>query len=502
MPRDHSPILIDEFNGLWKRGDAESCPIDHFTDTNNIQYSQSSFKTRDGIDTYVAYPDVRRMYTFITQSDERILVLDGLGNIYDNKSSTPYVPILSITGMTDFAMLSYAGRAYINPNDGYSGLQNEHIYVYLGDGTTARKAGGDPPVDADGVIVASAGATGNVEAGVHIFAVVYETNTGFLTKIGPDTLTEFTASGTTKVDLSNISVSPNTYVVARHIVATRAIDPLLYTGDTRGYQFFFVPEGKIDDNTSTTKTVNFFDADLLNDASHLLDILSQIPAGVNFTLYHNRLISIAEYGDPSNKEEVGNISLARVSYPGEPEAFDAVSGLIIAPIDGNPLTNCQEYRDVLYLFKRTRTFAYTDNGDDPSGWPLVIIDNGIGAALRGIATILDSAGVNIDFLAIISLNGIIMFNGSYIKPETSWKIRDLWLSIPKSSINSLQILNDTLLQRFYITLPNAQMLLGDYTNGLDAEKIKWATWSFDVLTTSIAFVEINKLLIGSAVPTP
>ena len=498
--RDHQPILLDEFNGLWKRGDPESCPIDHFSDANNIQFIQSGFETRDGIDTYSAYPDVRRMYIFVKPSGESLLILDGLGNIYDTGSATPFMPILTISGMTDFAMISFAGRAYINPNNGVTGLQNEHIYVYLGDGTAARKAGGVAPVDADGALAAAAGAAGNVEAGVHIFGVVYETDTGFLTKIGPDTLPAFTASGTTKVDLSNIPVSPNSYVVARHIVATKAIDPNFYTGDTRGYQFFFVPDGKINDNTATTLTVNFFDADLLDDAGHLLDILEDIPAGVNFTLYHNRLVSIAEYGDVTDPDQVGNMSLARVSYPGEPEAFDSVSGLIIAPIDGNPLTNCQEYRDVLYLFKRTRTFSYTDNGDDPSGWPLIIIDNGIGAALHGIATILDSAGVNIDYLGIISLNGIIAFNGSYIKPELSWKIRDLWLSIAKTALNGLQILNDTLLQRLYITLPSKRILLGDYSNGLDAEKIRWAPWSFDVETTSIAFVEINKLLIGSKTP--
>jgi hypothetical protein len=45
--RDHEPIVLEEFNGLWKRGDPESCPIDHFPDGENFQSIESGFETRD-----------------------------------------------------------------------------------------------------------------------------------------------------------------------------------------------------------------------------------------------------------------------------------------------------------------------------------------------------------------------------------------------------------------------------------------------------------------------
>lgn len=250
---DHSPIVINEFNGLWKRGDADSTPLDHFSDCNNVAFIQGGFKWRDGIDTYLPIDDVKRIYTFTKTTGQSLLILNGSGEFID--SDFPTAPFLTVTDTTDFGFIQFDGRAYITPCDGNTGIENEFVYVYLGDGTTARKAAGAKPT---GTMVAANSATaGNVEAGIHVFAVVYETDTGFLTAIGPDTLPIVNADGTKKVDLSAIPVSPDTFVVKRHLVATKLILPSFYTGDTRGYQFFFLPDGVINDNTTTTLTVNF-----------------------------------------------------------------------------------------------------------------------------------------------------------------------------------------------------------------------------------------------------
>ena len=39
--RDHKPFVIEQFGGLWARGDAESCPSDHLIQADNIQYFHS-----------------------------------------------------------------------------------------------------------------------------------------------------------------------------------------------------------------------------------------------------------------------------------------------------------------------------------------------------------------------------------------------------------------------------------------------------------------------------
>jgi len=195
-----------------------------------------------------------------------------------------------------------------------------------------------------------------------------------------------------------------------------------------------------------------------------------------------------------------NRSLARVSFPGEPEAISKVDGLIIAPLDGNALTNCQEFRDVLYLFKMTRTLGYSDNNDRPATWSEEIVDQGVGAPVHGIGAVLDSGGVNIDYLLIADWSGFMLFNGTYARPELSWKIENFWMSLARNDFRYVQIANDSLSKKVWITLPppyQHMMLHADYGNGIDAKNIRWARWSFDVKLSTIAMIDTNKLVMGA-----
>ena len=614
--RDHEPIVIEDFNGLWRRGDRDSVPLDHFADCDNIQFIHSGFKTRDGLNTYRAVADVVRLYTYTMQEGQSLLLLTATGDIYHSiDETTLHGPILSIPAMTDFGFVAYNGRAYITPFHTITimglnrqvGLPDEFVYVYKGDGTPARKAAGEPPVngnllsftvfnsqvdgkvdkgihlfaasidgsalgpevfpvvnapggkqievinlptrptaatrtiyatkyinpkdynpdqtsytyyevititdptivnlklsfsDAELTVAATAGSnpptigglnaknstvSGYNDPGFHLFAIVYETDTGFLTAPGPEIFAGLTTVNLKQaIEITNIPVSPDDFVVKRHIVATKVIPN--YNGDQKGYQFFFVPEGTVDDNCEVVKTISFYDADLLQDASHLIDNFSEIPALVGLNTYHGRMI-----GWTSDED----ISLVRVSAIGEPEAISQVDGLLIFPLDGNPITNGQEFRDVLYIFKKARTVAYTDNGDVPSSWPMVYIDQGIGASVHGVATVLDSGGINIDYLLITDFSGVMVFNGAYARPELTWKIADLWFELDRNDFNLIQIYDDSLEQLIFITLPEGTMLMGDYKNGLDAKSIRWTPWSFDVKATTITLIENNKLIIGS-----
>lgn len=624
--RDHEPEVIEEFNGLWKRGDEDTCPLDHFPDCNNIQFFESGFETRDGLDTFVAKGNVLRIYNYKLQTGESLLILDTNGDIYHallDPAETVYGPILHVNGMTDFGFYSMFGRAYITPfatftdPNGISyqkGLQNEFLYVYKGDGTAARKAAGNPPTNSDdtplvafnstvdglidkgihvfavtfsdgvgdstalgptvlpviyapggkeaivnnvpiggigitqrkiwatkaidpkdwnpdtssytyflvkiindnstenttvsfadidltvpfvagalqnptsgGITAKNSATDGFCDLGLHIIGVVYETDTGFLTAPGPEVLAVQTFVNLNKaVDIAGIPVSPDSFVTKRHLVASKAIQN--YNGDDDGYQLFFIPEGTIENNIDTTKTVSFYDIDLLEDASYLIDNFSEIPAGVCLTEYQGRLVLTTPFTD---------ISLAHLSAPGEPEAIDQVDGHIIMPLDGNPITNAQEFRQILYTFKKTRTTAWNDNGDVPSTWLPTTLDQGIGASVHGIAQVLDSGGVNVEFLLVVYFGGIYLFNGAYASHPLTFKIDDFWFELERDDFRNIQILNDSLTAIIYITLPDKRMLTGDYTNGLDPKSIKWGKWSFDIETTTIALIETNTLVIGA-----
>lgn len=496
--RDHSGIIIGEFNGYYNRGDAETVPIDHFIEVSNIRFVESGFETRFGIDLYqspvgIALDNVLRIHPYTMQTQQTLLVLTTGGNIHHVVSPTVvHMNILQKAAMTDFNVVSFAGRAYITPffTNGSSqevGLQNEFLYVYLGLGAVARKAGASPPTGT--ALVAVNATAGFSDLGFKVFAVVYETDTGYLTAPGPAIFATATSSNELLgFDISNIPVSPDTFVTKRHIIATKSI--IDYNGDQDGYQFFFVPGGNIDNNIATTKHVNFFDIDLLEDASHLLDNFSNIPAGVGLTLYHNRLVLTTTFTD---------ISVAYVSHPGEPEAIDQVDGLLIVPLDGLPLTNCQEFRDILYLFKRTRTVGYSDNQDVPGTWQSFIVDEGIGAPVHGVATVLDSGGVNVDYLLIADYSGIMLFNGAYTRPELSWKIRNFWFDLDRTQFREIELVNDSINEILYCVLPDNTILVGNYQNGLNPKRIRWSKWNFTFPITSMELIDTSTVLIGGTV---
>jgi len=628
--RDHKPIVLEAFNGLWKRGDDDSCPIDHFTEAENISYIQGGFRTRDGLDTFGGIGNVVRLYNYTMQEGQSLLILNEDGEIFHAVSETlVYGPILSISGMQDFGMVSIAGMAYITPitrsitSQGQTrevGMEGEFVYVYKGKGEVARKAAGFSPVqdatnphlvaynssvkgvidegihiiavsfsdgggestaagpeikpiiyavgeqqayvqnipiggggtterhiymskaidpelyiqgqanglagiyelflakvipdnttisdiidiaDADlivpfaagglpnptagGIVASNTDNEGYCDIGLHVIGVVYETDTGYLTAPGPEVMAvQSFVNENRSILVKNIPTTGDPSVVKRHLVSSKAI--LNYNGDDLGYQLYFIPDATLEDDDATELEISYYDIDLLDDASHLIDNFEEIPAGVTLTTYKGRMVLSTTHKD---------ISICYLSAPGEPEAIDQVDGIIIVPLDGNPVTNAQEFRDVLYLFKQTRTYAVNDNGDVPSTWQPFAIDQGIGASVHGIGTVLDSGGVNIEYLLIVDYSGLMVFNGTYARPELTWKIQDAWLAMDRAFFGLIQIMNDSLNQLIYITLPSKRMFHANYANGLDAKNIRWAHWRFDIETTSIALINTDTLIIGA-----
>jgi hypothetical protein len=501
--RDHVPVTLDTFNGLYQRGDRDNTPLDHFQDCDNCKaIGEASFGTRDGIgisqNVLVPLSNVKRIYNYPTNTGNTKIVLTydsltGMGSIHHVvDATTTFGPLLTIAGMTDFAFLPYAGRGYISPFTTYviggmnveKGLQNEFLYVYAGDGTAARKAAGSQLA---GTPTVANGAAGHTDAGFHVFGFVSETISGYLTP--PSAFVTFTTSPANSVSFGNIPTSGDPNVTKRHLVASKVITN--YNGDPTGFQLFFVPNATINNNTDTfLNNISFFDADLLDDASHLLDNYSEIPAGAALNLYHDRLCLYATYTD---------ISIGLVSQIGEPEAISQIDGIIVVPPDGNPITNGAELRDILYVFKRSKTVSFTDNGDEPSTWPLVVVDKALGVPVHGIATVLDSGESSVDFLICTTYQGVTLFNGKYINPELSWKVEQFWRNQDRTEFRKIQLVNAPVQKEIYIVLPDNTLLVGNYANGMDPKKIRWWPWSYDITVNTIAVVDINTIVLGAEI---
>lgn len=372
--------------------------------------------------------------------------------------------------------------AYIGDLVTQKGLEGEFLYVYAGDGTPARKAAG---AGMTGTMSIANGVAGHTDPGLHVFGIVSQTVSGY--NAPPSLLKSFTTAAGNSVSFGAIPTSGDPNVVKRLLVATKVIEG--FNGDLEGSEFFFVPDAVINNNSDTfLNNISFYDDDLLADASDLLDNYTTIPAGAVLNFYHNRLCLSATFTD---------ISLMLVSQPGEPEAISQIDGLIVVPLDGNPITNAQEMRDVLYIFKRSKTTSYADNGDVPSSWPASVIDEALGTSVHGIATVLDSGSSSIDFLIIATYQGISQFNGRFVTPELSYKIEEFWHNLDRNAFGNIQIINAPIQKAIYLVLPTSQMLIGNYSNGLDWKNIRWSPWTFRMGINTIAIQNIDEIILGA-----
>ena len=480
MPnRNAEGIVLGDVNGLYNRSlFHDSIPTDHLAVADNIIYGESGWRTRPGCRERFYVGTIRRFYHYNRLNEvPRLLILNESNQLFD--STDLLRPILNLPSMPDFSVAQYYNNIFITPHNRNTGIEGESVYIY--DGTTCRKAGGTAP--SGSMFAVESIESGHVEAGIHLFAVAFETASGYITKPGPALYPYYEASGTRKAYITSVPIGPPG-TIARRILATKRIPATgvgAYNGNQTGYEFFFVPTGRMAENAITDVHLDFYDADLLLSADYLFDLMDTIPAGVGLTTYQNSLIVWGEFNDPST---------VRVSKQNEPETFDAVEGLMtIAPNESGGVKNCIEFRDLLYMMKSYRTYAVSrdlTNPESPTFWRIISIDEGIGTECFGIGSILDVQGPNTDSFALVAFSGIYRFNGVYGQPEFSWKIDSLWHEIDRARFDEIQVYNDVVANLIYIFLPDSTILVADYRNGFSHESIRWARWTFPWRITAIS----------------
>ena len=141
--------------------------------------------------------------------------------------------------------------------------------------------------------------------------------------------------------------------------------------------------------------------------------------------------------------------------------------------------------------------AFTDNGDEPSTWPLVDVDAALGTRPHGVSQFLNSATQSVDFLVVATYQGISLFTGGYQTPELSWKIESLWKSFDRTLFGNIQIVNNAVKKRLYIVTPERYLLVGFWQNGMNPKSIQWEPWTFVQPINTIAVTTIDEDILGS-----
>jgi hypothetical protein len=332
---------------------------------------------------------------------------------------------------------------------------------------------------------------GYIEQGVHKFAVCYETATGFITAPGIEFYDPVGGTfdfspliihcpGEKQLTLSTVPLGSNgtgttPAIIARYILATRADEE----------EFFFVPNGVISDNSSTSITISFYDSDLIESADYLFDIHNYVPAGLGICMYGTRL---AVWGFASPDQ-----ILLRISRSGDLETFSQLDGFtLVGQNDKYAIEECFELNNIIYILKSKGAYgAQDDFTNEPASWSApVLIDGGISAKYGSVSKLPNLSGSTTKNRVLIAdSSGLLVFDGVFRRPELSWKINSIWNRINKTYFYKIQIFDDPINKRIYIAVPldaatePDYVLYGDYSECgqyPDHKNIKWTLWQFNV----------------------
>lgn len=474
----HIPVTIDEWKGMYTRGVSDSSPKGYFLDSLNVKFHEQDVYTRDGSTLLLTIPNIVRFSVYKRLGETvRHIYLNTGGQLYD--SLFPNTPIWTDATFVDFSGLNFNNRFYITPHNRTSGITGKSVLVYDGSGT-ARLACGAAPVGFT-LGAANSGVSGNVEAGTHVFAVAFESSSGFITAPGPTLFATVTAAGHFSVDLSALPALPAGMVAVR-VVATKAIQT--YNGNQLGYRFYLVSTangGRITGGAATGR-VSFFDAELTADATYLFNNRATIPAGVCICNYNGRMCIAGNPADPHS---------VYISKPYDPEQMNVLTGFItVDPFEsGAGITNLASFRGNFVVAKSHRIYQTTDNQADPVTWNTALpVDQGAGTECFGIGSILDSKGQQTDRLFMADRSGLLLYEGYVKRPECSWLVEDTWDRINKAVFNLIQICIDPETKSIYVTVPLdgsltiSHILYGYYgaaygPYGFDSKEIKWTLWT-------------------------
>ena len=256
----------------------------------DIEFFPGGIRTRAGLVSQFlglsGAPQVNGLKTYINASlVPQLIVFDSLGNL--SKETSPGVLSDLASGEVGanlyMASTTIFGREYMAFGDGALGQDLPRQF----DGVNFDRVSQVGP--GEGPSVADSGTAGNISPGAHQCAVIFVTRQGFWTAPSPPVT--WTAVGSFQVSVTNIPTGPSN-VIGRLLAFTASA----------GDDFYHVPATMaINDNTTTSLTVDFTDTILLSGTS--MDYLfSQIELQeqLGVASYAERLFWWGERGNMDN----------------------------------------------------------------------------------------------------------------------------------------------------------------------------------------------------------
>ena len=285
-----SPLPLNAFGSWVTLLDTSDVPAGLSPSLGDVDFFPGGVRTRPGLSAIFSgisgTPNINGLKTYITPGlVQRCLVYDSLGNLY-KETSPGNLSAISGVGMAPglfFASTTHFGREYMAFGDGTSGRDVPRQY----DDTYLDRVSQVGPEE--GPTVTDSASMGNISPGAHKCVVVFVTRQGYWTVPSPPV--SWTAAGGFKGTVTNIPTGP-----------ANVVQRLLAFTGSGGASFYHVPAAMvINDNTTTSLTVDFTDAILLSGVG--MDYLSsqiELPEQLGVTDYAERLFWWGERAQMDN----------------------------------------------------------------------------------------------------------------------------------------------------------------------------------------------------------
>ncbi len=250
-----SPLPLNAFGSWVTLLDPSDVPPGLSPSLSNVEFLPGGVRTRPGLAAQFpalgGAPQVNGLKSYVTSNlVQRLLVLDSLGNFYRETSPGVLSLTASIVAPNMFlASATHFGREYMAFSDGALGRDLPRQY----DDSNLDRVSQIGP--AEGPTASNSISSGSISPGVHQCCVLFVTRQGYWT--APSPAVSWTAAGNLKVSVTNIPTGP-----------ANVVQRLLAFTASGGASFYHVPATMvIDDNTTTSLTVDFTDTILLSGTS-------------------------------------------------------------------------------------------------------------------------------------------------------------------------------------------------------------------------------------------
>jgi len=290
-----SPLPLNIFGTWITLLDPSDVPPGMSPNLSDVDFFPGGIRTRPGLVSQFPViggtPQINGLKTYVTTNlVERMLALDSNGNLY-KETSPGTLSLITPGGVAPnlyLASTTLFGRDYMAFADGTTGQDLPRQF----DDTNFDRVSQIGP--AEGPSVVDSGTAGNISPGAHQCVVIFVTRQGFWTAPSPPI--SWTAAGSQQATIANIPTGP-----------ANVVQRLLGFTASAGANFYNVPATMtINDNTTTSFTVDFSDTILLSGTS--VDYLFsqvELPEQLGVAAYSERLFW---WGERSNMDNWRNLT--------------------------------------------------------------------------------------------------------------------------------------------------------------------------------------------------